>query len=276
MSVNNVLKGMGYKFIAEMGEGSFSQVKLATPRKHHCNVAIKIVDRVKSPKDFVQKFLPRELVILRRVNHDHIVQMYELIEVAGKRLCIVMEAAAKDLLQKIHEVNRIPEDQSKNLFSQMVSAINYLHKMDIVHRDLKCENILLTAEEQVKITDFGFAHCVQDPSELSRTFCGSAAYTPPEVIMGMPYDPKKYDIWSLGVILYVMVTGSMPYDETNLRRLNRLQRKSLVYPDDAGVQEPSRVFIRPLLQYNSSTRPTIQQVAEHPWLQMGKSLKHKS
>uniref|UniRef100_A0A8C2I5A9 non-specific serine/threonine protein kinase n=1 Tax=Cyprinus carpio TaxID=7962 RepID=A0A8C2I5A9_CYPCA len=158
----------------------------------------------------------------------------------------------------------------------MVSAINYLHKMDIVHRDLKCENILLTAEEQVKITDFGFAHCVQDPSELSRTFCGSAAYTPPEVIMGMPYDPKKYDIWSLGVILYVMVTGSMPYDETNLRRLNRLQRKSLVYPDDAGVQEPSRVFIRPLLQYNSSTRPTIQQVAEHPWLQMGKSLKHKS
>uniref|UniRef100_A0A8C1ES32 non-specific serine/threonine protein kinase n=1 Tax=Cyprinus carpio carpio TaxID=630221 RepID=A0A8C1ES32_CYPCA len=236
---------MGYKFIAEMGEGSFSQVKLATPRKHHCNVAIKIVDRVKSPKDFVQKFLPRELVILRRVNHDHIVQMYELIEVAGK--CIVMEAAAKDLLQKIHEVNRIPEDQSKNLFSQMVSAINYLHQMDIVHRP-----------------------------KNNRTFCGSAAYTPPEVIMGMPYDPKKYDIWSLGVILYVMVTGSMPYDETNLRRLNRLQRKSLVYPDDAGVQEPSRVFIRTLLQYNSSTRPTIQQVAEHPWLQMGKSLKHKN
>ncbi|XP_016382620.1 LOW QUALITY PROTEIN: testis-specific serine/threonine-protein kinase 6-like [Sinocyclocheilus rhinocerous] len=271
MSVNDVLKGMGYKFIAEIGEGSFSQVKLATSQKHHCNVAIKIVDRVKAPKDFVQKFLPRELVILRRVNHNHIVQMHELIEVAGKRLCIVMEAAAKDLLQKIHEVNRIPEDQSKNLFSQMVSAINYLHQMDIVHRDLKCENILLTAEEQVKVTDFGFAHCVQDPSELSHTFCGSAAYTPPEVIMGMPYDPKKYDIWSLGVILYVMVTGLMPYDDTNLRRLIRLQRKSLVYPEGAGVQEPCRVFIRTLLQFSPSTRPTIQQVAEHPWLQMGKS-----
>uniref|UniRef100_A0A671SJC9 non-specific serine/threonine protein kinase n=1 Tax=Sinocyclocheilus anshuiensis TaxID=1608454 RepID=A0A671SJC9_9TELE len=248
MSVNDVLKGMGYKFIAEIGEGSFSQVKLATSQKHHCNVAIKIVDRVKAPKDFVQKFLPRELVILRRVNHDHIVQMHELIEVAGKRLCIVMEAAAKDLLQKIHEVNRIPEDQSKNLFSQMVSAINYLHQMDIVHRDLKCENILLTAEEQVKITDFGFAHCVQDPSELSHTFCGSAAYTPPEVIMGMPYDPK-YDVWSLG---------------------------SLVYPDGAGVQEPCRVFIRTLLQFSPSTRPTIQQVAEHPDLKWGKKIQMHS
>ncbi|XP_058617538.1 testis-specific serine/threonine-protein kinase 6 [Onychostoma macrolepis] len=270
MSVNNVLKGMGYKFIAEIGEGSFSEVKLATSQKHQCNVAIKIVDRVKAPKDFVQKFLPRELAILRRVNHEHIVQMHELIEVAGKRLCIVMEAAAKDLLQKIHEVKRLPEDQSKNLFSQMVSAINYLHQMDIIHRDLKCENILLTAEEQVKITDFGFARCVQDPSELSETFCGSAAYTPPEVIMGMPYDPKKYDIWSLGVILYVMVTGSMPYDDTNLRRLHRLQRKSLVFSDDAGVQEPCQVFIRTLLQFNPSTRPTIQQVAEHPWMQKGK------
>ncbi|XP_073699930.1 testis-specific serine/threonine-protein kinase 6 [Garra rufa] len=271
MSVKNVLKGMGYKFIANIGEGSFSQVKLATSQKHRCNVAIKIVDRVRAPKDFVQKFLPRELAILRRVNHEHIVQMYELIEVAGKRLCIVMEVAAKDLLQKIHEVQRIPEEQSKKFFSQMISAINYLHQMDIVHRDLKCENILLTTEEQVKITDFGFARCVQDPSELSETFCGSAAYTPPEVIMGRPYDPKKYDMWSLGVILYVMVTGSMPYDDSNLRRLHRHQRRTLVFLDGAGVQEPCQVFIRTLLQYDPSTRPAIQQVAVHPWLQMGNS-----
>ncbi|XP_067252987.1 testis-specific serine/threonine-protein kinase 6 [Chanodichthys erythropterus] len=269
MSINNILKGMGYKFISSLGEGSFSQVRLATSQKHHCNVAIKIVDRVKAPEDFVQKFLPREIAVLRRVNHVHIVQMYEFIEVAGKRLCIVMEAAAKDLLQKIHEVNCIPEDQSKTLFSQMVSAVNYLHQMDIVHRDLKCENILLTAEEQVKITDFGFARCIQDSSELSHTFCGSAAYTPPEVIMGTPYDPKKYDVWSLGVILYIMVTGKMPFDDTNVRRLYRLQRKPLVFSDDAGVEERCRVFIRTLLQFSPSTRPTIQQVAEHPWMQMG-------
>lgn len=267
MSINNVLKGMGYNFLTSIGEGSFSRVKLATSQKHCCKVAIKIVDRMRGPEDFIQKFLPRELAVLRRVNHEHIIRMYECIEVAGKRLCIVMEAAEKDLLQKIHEVNRIPKDLSKTMFTQMVSAINYLHQMNIVHRDLKCENILLTANEQVKIADFGFARFVEDPSELSHTFCGSQAYTPPEVITGTPYNPKKYDVWSLGVVLYVMVTGTMPYDDTNVRRLRLLQQRPLDYPSNVAVEEPCRVFIRTLLQINPSTRPTIQQVAEHTWLQ---------
>ncbi|XP_051549317.1 testis-specific serine/threonine-protein kinase 6 [Myxocyprinus asiaticus] len=266
--IDKVLKGMGYKPIASIGEGSFSKVKLATSQKHHRNVAIKIVDREKAEEDFVRKFLPRELEILRLVTHDHIIQVFEFIEVGSRRMCIVMEAAAKDLLQKIHEVNHIPKDQTKTLFSQMVSAVNYLHQINIVHRDLKCENILLTANDQVvKITDFGFGRFV-DASEHSRTFCGSAAYTPPEVILGRPYDPKKYDVWSLGVVLYVMVTGTTPYDDRNVRQLARLQQKALVYPDNVDVEESCRTFIGTLLQYDPSDRRTIQQLAEDPWLQV--------
>ncbi|XP_051550763.1 testis-specific serine/threonine-protein kinase 6-like [Myxocyprinus asiaticus] len=269
MPIDKVLKGMGYKPIAIIGEGSFSKVKLATSKKHHCDVAIKIVDREKAEKKFVEKFLPRELAILRQVKHEHIIQVFEFIEVGSRLLCIVMEAAEKDLLKKIHEVNRISKDQSKTWFSQMVSAVDYLHKLDIVHRDLKCENILLTAKDQVKVTDFGFGRFA-DTSDCSSTFCGSAAYTPPEIILGEAYDPKKYDVWSLGVILYVMVTGTMPYDDRNMKHLPRLQRRALVYPDSADVEESCRTFIGTLLQFNPSQRPTIQQVAEHPWLQVPK------
>ncbi|CAM4656629.1 unnamed protein product [Leuciscus chuanchicus] len=246
--------------------GSFSEVKLYSSLKHRCNVAIKIMDREKSPADFVEKFVPRELSILGQVNHDNIIKMYEIIEMPGRRVGIVMEAAAKDLYKKIVEVHRIPERQSKTMFSQMVSAINYLHQAGIVHRDLKCENVLLTAQEQIKITDFGFSRRCHDPSELVSTFCGTLTYYPPEIIMGRPYDPKKYDIWSLAVILFCMLTGQVPFNAASQSRLLILQQKPLVYPKDVAFGEPCRELFRAMLQYDPPKRPTIQEVAEHPWL----------
>lgn len=254
---------MGYKCISTIGEGTFAKVKLATSRKHQCNVAIKILNRAKNP-DFVRKFLPRELAVIRRVHHEHIIQVHEFFEVGRDYVCIVMEVAEKDLLQRIQEDVRIPMDQTKTWFSQMVSAVDYLHRIGIAHRDLKCENILLTTDGRVKICDFGFGRFMRESFVCSQTFCGSAAYCPPEVLRNTPYDPRKYDVWSLGVILYIMVTGVMPFDDTNMSQLVRLQERPLTYPDD--VDEPSRAFFAALLQANPSLRPTIQQVAEHPWL----------
>uniref|UniRef100_A0A8C7DCX7 non-specific serine/threonine protein kinase n=1 Tax=Oncorhynchus kisutch TaxID=8019 RepID=A0A8C7DCX7_ONCKI len=248
MCTEKVLRGMGYKLGVTIGEGSYSKV------------AIKIVDRKKAPHDFVHKFLPRELTLLREVRHDNIVHVHEFIEVCIGQLYIVMEAATTDL-QKIQEVNSIPIGQAKTMFSQIVSAVNYLHQHNIVHRDMKCENVLLTWDNKVKITDFGFGRFAMGYPELSSTYCGSAAYAAPEVLLGVPYDPKKYDVWSLGVILYVMVTGCMPYDDSNVRKLPRAQRKASVYLDDVTVEEPCQLFIAYLLQFSPSSRPTIQQVS---------------
>uniref|UniRef100_UPI003AAC9C39 testis-specific serine/threonine-protein kinase 6-like n=1 Tax=Centroberyx gerrardi TaxID=166262 RepID=UPI003AAC9C39 len=263
---NRVLSALGYEVERVLGEGAYSKVKLASSQNHGHKVAIKILDRRTAPRDFVQRFLPREVDILKTVKHDNIIRVYEFIEFCDRKLCIVMECAETDLLYKIQEVGRFPVDQSRAMFAQMVNAVSYLHQNNIVHRDLKCENVLLMGN-QVKISDFGFARIAMESTELSKTYCGSAAYAPPEVLRGIPYDPKKHDIWSMGVILYAMVTGCLPYDDSNVARLPKIQRRPVKYPEVVELPESCRAFISFLLHFNPCTRPSIQEVAQHSWLE---------
>lgn len=127
-----------------------------------------------------------------------------------------------DLLDFIKRNGVVPEQQSKMWFRQMASGLQYLHNKNIAHRDLKCENILLSRRFNVKLADFGFARfCVDTDGRrvLSQTYCGSAAYAAPEVVNGTPYNPKLSDVWSLGIILFIMLNASMPFDDSNLRKL---------------------------------------------------------
>ncbi|XP_066504317.1 testis-specific serine/threonine-protein kinase 6 [Hoplias malabaricus] len=267
MADEHTLNKLGYELGATIGEGSYSKVKLAISSKHSKQVAIKIIDRNNSPHQVVSKFLPREMDILRVVKHAHIIHVYEVIEASNGPVYIVMEAASMDLLDKIKELNCIPSEQARTWFSQILSAVDFLHQKDIVHRDLKCENVLLTAEHKVKLTDLGFACFSKGHPELRTTYCGSAAYAAPEVLRGVPYDAKKSDVWSLGVILYVMVAGGMPFDDTDVSKLPQLQRGVLVYPAAITMEEPCRALISYMLQYNPSSRPSVSDVAQQPWLQ---------
>ncbi|NXE45668.1 TSSK6 kinase, partial [Casuarius casuarius] len=264
-----LLRELGYRLGQTLGEGSYSKVKAATSNKYKGPLAIKVVDRRRAPPDFVHKFLPRELSILRMIRHPNIVRVFELIEVCNGKLYIVMEAASTNLLQLVQQLGKLPcVPEARDIFAQVVGAVRYLHDRNLVHRDLKCENVLLTADgRRAKLTDFGFSKEANGYPDLSTTYCGSAAYASPEVLLGIPYDAKKYDMWSLGVVLYVMVTGCMPFDDTHVHSMPRRQKKGVLYPEGLPpLPEPCQALIAQLLQFSPASRPGMGQVAKNSWL----------
>ncbi|XP_029777592.1 testis-specific serine/threonine-protein kinase 1-like [Suricata suricatta] len=268
-----VLRMKGYTMGITLGEGSYAKVKSAYSERLKLNVAVKIIDRRKAPTDFLGKFLPREIEILPRLNHRSIVKTYEIFETSDGRVYIVMELAVRgDLLQLVQTRGALPEDDARDKFHQLSSAIKYCHDLNVVHRDLKLENVLLDESFNIKLSDFGFSkRCLRDGSgrlTLSKTFCGSAAYAAPEVLEAVPYQPKVCDIWSLGVILYIMVCGAMPYDDSNIKRMLRLQKEHLVHiPHSRHLTGECKDLLYRMLQPDVRRRLNIDEVLSHSWLQ---------
>ncbi|XP_072136062.1 testis-specific serine/threonine-protein kinase 1-like [Mobula birostris] len=267
-----VLKKRGYTLGVSLGEGSYAKVKSAYSERLKTNVAVKIIDRKKAPADFLEKFLPRELEILAMLNHRYIVKTFEIFETSDGKVYIIMELGVQgDLLEFIKTRGSLPDEVSRKMFRQLALAIKHCHELGVVHRDLKCENLLLDKDFNIKLSDFGFAkRCSIDDQGrplLSKTFCGSAAYAAPEVLQGIPYQPKVYDVWSLGVILFIMVCGSMPYDDSNIKRMLRIQKEHRVdFPRSKVVPPECKELIYRMLHPDTSKRLTIEEVLEHPWL----------
>lgn len=170
----------------------------------------------------------------------------------------------------------VPEQQAKIWFRQMASGLHYLHGKNIAHRDLKCENILLSRKFNVKLADFGFARfCVDTDNRriLSQTYCGSAAYAAPEVVNGTPYNPKLSDVWSLGIILFIMLNASMPFDDSNLRKLLKDQMtKNWVFRSRVRetLSSSAKSLVRHLLEPDLTLRLTLDRVTQHEWLRIRK------
>ncbi|XP_074177784.1 testis-specific serine/threonine-protein kinase 1 [Rhinolophus sinicus] len=268
-----VLKRRGYIMGINLGEGSYAKVKSAYSERLKFNVAVKIIDRKKAPTDFLEKFLPREIEILAMLNHHSIVKTYEIFETSDGKVYIIMELGVQgDLLEFIKTRGALHEDDARRKFHQLSSAIKYCHDLDVVHRDLKCENLLLDKDFNIKLSDFGFSkRCLRDDGgrlTLSKTFCGSAAYAAPEVLQGIPYQPKVYDIWSLGVILYIMVCGSMPYDDSNVKKMLRIQKEHRVnFPRSKHLTGECKDLIYRMLQPDVNRRLHIDEILSHCWVQ---------
>ncbi|KAG5198982.1 testis-specific serine/threonine-protein kinase 1 [Ovis aries] len=268
-----VLKRRGYIMGINLGEGSYAKVKSAYSERLKFNVAVKIIDRRRAPTDFLEKFLPREIEILAMLNHRSIIKTYEIFETSDGKVYIVMELGVQgDLLEFIKTRGALQEDDARKKFHQLSSAVKYCHDLDVVHRDLKCENLLLDKDFNIKLSDFGFSkRCLRDDSgrlTLSKTFCGSAAYAAPEVLQGIPYQPKVYDIWSLGVILYIMVCGSMPYDDSNIKKMLRVQKEHRVnFPRSKHLTGECKDLIYRMLQPDVTRRLHIDEVLSHCWVQ---------
>ena len=207
--ISPILDQFGYRVKARLGSGSYSTVVTAYSEKHGSNVAIKVISKKDARTEFLNKFLPREIDIVKTIKHQNLVMFLQTIETSTRVYVVMEDVAGGNILQLIQKHKRVAEHRAGVWFRQMCDGIEYCHSRGVVHRDLKCENLLLDSDENVKIIDFGFARSEMLPVnglyKVSETYCGSYAYAAPEILMGLPYIPQLADIWSMGVILYVMV-----------------------------------------------------------------------
>nr|XP_054367535.1 MAP/microtubule affinity-regulating kinase 4 [Mirounga angustirostris] len=226
-----------YRLLRTIGKGNFAKVKLARHILTGREVAIKIIDKTQLNPSSLQKLF-REVRIMKGLNHPNIVKLFEVIE-TEKTLYLVMEyASAGEVFDYLVSHGRMKEKEARAKFRQIVSAVHYCHQKNIVHRDLKAENLLLDAEANIKIADFGFSNEFTLGSKLD-TFCGSPPYAAPELFQGKKYDGPEVDIWSLGVILYTLVSGSLPFDGHNLKVLGGASSGGLHLP--GGSPRPPTV-----------------------------------
>lgn len=254
-----------------LGSGAYAKVKVGTALKMNTQVAIKIVNKLSTPKEVVERFLPREIETMKAVDNEHIVKLHEVIE-TPETIFFIMELADRgDLLDFINERKYLSERLARGFFSDLVKGIDHCHSRGVVHRDLKCENLLLDSHMRLKISDFGFA---RKYNGNLRTFCGSFAYAAPEVILGNPYNGPLADIWSMGVILYAMVTGRLPFKDTST---------SVLMADiAAGVKFSSRhtdklrSLVTKILTFLPHDRADMAYIQGHPWMNVPLTLNFPS
>lgn len=262
------LRQHGYELLDDspLGEGSYAKVRKAYSKRMKLHVAVKIIDRKKAPEDFLDKFLPRELSIIQNLDHPHIIRVYEVLDIGDKVFVVMDLAPGGDLLDYIKKKGCMKENLSRKIFLQMLQAVKHCHKHGVLHRDLKCENILLDDGINVKLTDFGFSRPFER-SEFCKTFCGSAAYAAYEILKGIPYDGEKADVWSMGVVLYTMVTGRMPFDDSDMKMLlAQIKRGPSFHRPKQQVTEDCRDLICGMLTLDFRLRSSIEDIERHIWL----------
>ncbi|XP_047676256.1 MAP/microtubule affinity-regulating kinase 4 isoform X2 [Tachysurus fulvidraco] len=255
-----------YRLLKTIGKGNFAKVKLARHILTGREVAIKIIDKTQLNPSSLQKLF-REVRIMKSLNHPNIVQLFEVIE-TEKTLYLIMEyASGGEVFDYLVAHGRMKEKEARGKFRQIVSAVHYCHKKKIVHRDLKAENLLLDADSNIKIADFGFSNEFTLGSKLD-TFCGSPPYAAPELFQGKKYDGPEVDIWSLGVILYTLVSGSLPFDGQNLKEL-RERVLSGKYRVPFYMSTDCESILRKFLVLNPSKRCTLEQIMKDKWMNVG-------
>ncbi|XP_076022154.1 MAP/microtubule affinity-regulating kinase 3a isoform X6 [Genypterus blacodes] len=255
-----------YRLLKTIGKGNFAKVKLARHILTGREVAIKIIDKTQLNPNSLQKLF-REVRIMKILNHPNIVKLFEVIE-TERTLYLIMEyASGGEVFDYLVAHGRMKEKEARAKFRQIVSAVQYCHQKHIVHRDLKAENLLLDADMNIKIADFGFSNEFTMGNKLD-TFCGSPPYAAPELFQGKKYDGPEVDVWSLGVILYTLVSGSLPFDGQNLKELReRVLRGKYRIP--FYMSTDCENLLKRFLVLNPAKRGTLEQIMKDRWINAG-------
>lgn len=252
-----------------LGYGAFAKVYHARNVSTGQSVAIKAVSKAKVMKEGFVAHVKREISIMSRLRHAHIVRLHEVLATKGKVYFVMEYAKGGELFSKISK-GRFSEDLSRRYFQQLITAVGYCHARGVFHRDLKPENLLLDENFNLKITDFGLSAVTEQvrPDGLLHTLCGTPAYVAPELLAKKGYDGAKVDIWSCGVVLFVLIAGYLPFNDTNLMAMYRKIYKGQYRCPKWTSPDLKRLLSR-LLDTNPETRITIDMIINDPWFKKG-------
>jgi len=214
----------------------------------------------------------REIHILRRIRHPHLVQLYDIIE-TKKQLFLITEYAAKgELFDYIVSKQRLEEEEACKFFQEILSGVEYVHRLNIVHRDLKPENLLLDYKNSIKIIDFGLSNTYKE-GETLKTACGSPCYAAPEMIAGKKYNGLLVDIWSCGIILYAMLCGYLPFEDPDTTELyKKILKGDFDLPD--FLSSNAKDILKKIMNTDPETRYKIKDIMNHPWYSLARAEKN--
>ncbi|XP_076968939.1 serine/threonine-protein kinase SIK3 isoform X3 [Tamandua tetradactyla] len=255
-----------YEIDRTIGKGNFAVVKRATHLVTKAKVAIKIIDKTQLDEENLKKIF-REVQIMKMLCHPHIIRLYQVMETERMIYLVTEYASGGEIFDHLVAHGRMAEKEARRKFKQIVAAVYFCHCRNIVHRDLKAENLLLDANLNIKIADFGFSNLFT-PGQLLKTWCGSPPYAAPELFEGKEYDGPKVDIWSLGVVLYVLVCGALPFDGSTLQNL-RARVLSGKFRIPFFMSTECEHLIRHMLVLDPNKRLSMEQICKHKWMKLG-------
>ena len=247
----------------KLGQGTYGKVQLAINKETGQEVAIKTIkkSKIQSEQDLVR--IRREIQIMSSIQHPHIIHIYEVFENKEKIVLVMQYASGGELYEYVSDRKLLSDNEARRLFRQIATAVYYCHKNKVCHRDLKLENILLDHNGNAKIADFGLSN-VFDEKHFLNTFCGSPLYASPEIVKGIPYYGAEVDCWSLGVLLYTLVYGAMPFDGSNFKRLVKQISESSYF--EPKQKSEASGLIKRLLAVDPNKRATIIDICTDWWV----------
>ncbi|GMH12796.1 hypothetical protein Nepgr_014637 [Nepenthes gracilis] len=268
ISPGNALFGK-YEIGRLLGCGAFAKVYHARDVLTGQSVAVKVINKKKIAGSTLMSNIKREITIMRRLRHPNIVRLYEVLATRTKIYFVIEFVKGGELFARVAK-GRFPEDLSRKYFHQLISAVGYCHSRGVYHRDLKPENLLVDENGGLKVSDFGLS-AVKDQVQtdgLLHTLCGTPAYVAPEILTKKGYDGAKVDIWSCGVILYVLTAGYLPFNDPNLMAMYKKIYKG-EFRCPKWMSSDLRRFLSRLLDTNPNTRITMDEICRDPWFRKG-------
>ncbi|KAM0947828.1 putative protein kinase CAMK-CAMKL-CHK1 family [Dioscorea sansibarensis] len=261
-----------YELGRKIGEGSFAKVKFARNMDTGAACAIKILDKEHVLRHKMVEQIKREISTMKMIKHPNVVQLYEVMA-SKTKIYLVLEYVDKgELFDKIADNKLLKEDEARRYFQHLINALDFCHSRGVYHRDLKPENLLLDSHGVLKVTDFGlstFTPKLQAGEDgLLHTACGTPNYVAPEVLNNRGYNGASADVWSCGVILFVLLSGCLPFDDLNRLKLYKKICKA-EYSCPSHFSSGAKKLIKRILDPNPSSRITIPEILENDWFKKG-------